>query len=383
MPAPTLGPTAGAGRRTLALALLAVVVLALHTLALRGPFAPAALRPSAPPTLVQPLDTRLIAAAPVAAPPVRPAAESSPARERKPQPPQEPLKFKKKPAETLSERPQEAPDLIAPDTASAVVTTPPDLPSAGTAPSSEPSAESSAAAPGAATDAPQAAAPPAGLQTTPITAMALPPSVQLNYRMTGSAGGMAYQASAQLDWRNAGSHYDSRISVSAFLLGSRSLESRGEIDAGGLAPLRFADNSRKREQAAHFEPAKKQITFSSNAPPAVWLAGAQDRLSVFMQLSGMLAGNPAAFALGTRIAIYTAGPRGAELWTFLVEAEELLQVPLGELVALKLTSQLRNEYDRRLEIWYAPSLGYLPARFRYTQVNQDFIDQQLREVKPL
>ena len=230
---------------------------------------------------------------------------------------------------------------------------------------------------------PAQAAAPASVQATPITAMALPPSVQLSYRMTGSAGGLNYQASAQLDWNNAGSSYDSRITVSAFMLGARSLVSRGQIDAGGLAPLRFADISRKRELAAHFEADKKQITFSSNAPPAVWVPGAQDRLSVFMQLSGMLAGNPAAFPLGATVSIYTAGPRSAEIWTFLIEAEELLQVPLGEMVALKLTSQLRNDYDRRLEIWYVPALGYLPARFRYTQANQDFIDQQLRELKPL
>ena len=213
--------------------------------------------------------------------------------------------------------------------------------------------------------------------------MALPPSVELSYSMTGSASGLNYQASAQLDWTNAGSTYDSRISVSAFLLGSRSLVSRGQIDAGGLVPLRFADTSRKRELAAHFEADKKQITFSSNAPPAAWMPGAQDRLSVFMQLSGMLAGKPAAFPLGSTISVYTAGPRSAELWTFLVEAEELLQVPLGELVALKLTSQLRNDYDRTLEIWYVPALAYLPARFRYTQANKDFIDQQLRAVRPL
>ena len=213
--------------------------------------------------------------------------------------------------------------------------------------------------------------------------MALPPSVELSYQMTGSAGGLSYQASAQLDWTNAGSRYDSRISVSAFLLGSRSVDSRGEIGPAGLAPLRFADTSRKRELATHFEADKKRITFSSNAPPAVWIPGAQDRLSVFMQLSGMLAGNPAAFPLGATISVYTAGPRSAEIWSFVVEAEELLQLPLGELAAIKLTSQLRNDYDRRLEIWYAPALGYLPARFRYTQVNQDFIDQQLRAVRPM
>lgn len=363
-------PPAAARARWPTLALLALAVLAVHTLALRGQ--PFAVQPPAPLTPVQPMETRVIAAAPVAAPPSPPAAQRAPSRKVLP-PHKKPSNNEPKAPEAKSERAQAAPESIATAEPAPLpmspVESPADAPqaSAQTTPSAE------------ATPAP----PPPGLQATPVTAMALPPSVELSYRMTGSAAGLNYQASAQLDWTNAGSSYDSRISVSAFLLGSRSLVSRGQIDAGGLAPLRFADTSRKRELAAHFESDKKRITFSSNAPPAVWMPGAQDRLSVFMQLSGMLAGKPAAFPLGTTISVYTAGPRSAELWTFLVEAEESLQVPLGELVALKLTSQLRNDYDRTLEIWYVPALGYLPARFRYTQANKDFIDQQLRAIKPL
>ena len=366
---PTLTPAAPRAHWP-TLALLALAVLAVHTLALRGQ--PFAVQPAAPRVPVQPMDTRVIAAAPNAAPPSPPAAQHASSRRVLPQP-KKPSNNEQKVHEVQPERAQAAPESIAtaePAPLPASPVEPPaDAPHAF--PQSTPSAEASPALP------------PPGLQATPVTAMALPPSVELSYRMTGSAGGLNYQATAQLDWNNAGNSYDSRMSVSAFLLGSRSLVSRGQIDAGGLAPLRFADTSRKRELAAHFEADKNKITFSSNAPPAVWMPGAQDRLSVFMQLSGMLAGNPAAFPLGTTISVYTAGPRSAELWTFVVEAEELLQVPLGELIALKLTSQLRNDYDRTLEIWYVPALGYLPARFRYTQANKDFIDQQLRELKPL
>lgn len=368
---PDASPTPAAARAPWpTLALLALAVLAVHTLALRGQ--PFAVQPALSPAPVQPMDTRVIAATAVAAPPSLPAPKPVSAKKVLPQP-KKPSNNEQKAPETQSERAQAAPESIA-------TVEPAPLPvSPVEPPADSPQVSAQATPPAEAAPAP----PPPGLQATPITAMALPPSVELSYRMTGSAAGLNYQASAQLDWNNAGSSYDSRITVSAFLLGSRSLVSRGQIDAGGLAPLRFADTSRKREQAAHFEADKQQITFSSNAPPAVWMPGAQDRLSVFMQLSGMLAGSPAAFPLGTTISVYTAGPRSAELWTFLIEAEELLQVPLGELVALKLTSQLRNDYDRTLEIWYVPALGYLPARFRYTQANKDFIDQQLRAIKPL
>jgi Protein of unknown function (DUF3108) len=351
-----------------------LAVLMVHTLALRGQ--PFAVRPAASSAPVQPLNTRVIAAAPVAAPPSLPTATPSPqpaAPRKMRSPPNQPSKIESKAPVAQAERAQAAPETIATADPVAPPPGPIEMPAELPQGTSQTPHGAEAAAP----------APPSGLQATPVTALALPPSVELSYRMTGSAGGLNYQASAQLDWNNAGSSYDSRISVSAFLLGSRSLVSRGQIDAGGLAPLRFADSSRKRELAVHFEAEKKSITFSSNAPPALWIPGAQDRLSVFMQLAGMLAGNPSAFPLGSTISVYTAGPRSAELWTFLVEAEELLQVPLGEQAAIKLTSQLRNDHDRTLEIWYVPAWGYVPARFRYTQANQDFIDQQLRAIKPL
>lgn len=216
-------------------------------------------------------------------------------------------------------------------------------------------------------------------QTTPVTAMALPASAQLAYKMTGSAKGLNYHANAELEWLNRGSHYEARMSVSALFLGSRNLTSQGQLSPDGLAPLRFSDKSRS-EVAAHFEADKGQISFSANTPNAPWIKGSQDRVSVFFQLGGMLAGNPQAFPVGSRVVIYTVGPRDADTWTFLVEAEETIQLPFGDLSTIKLTRQPRREYDQKVEIWYAPALGFLPVRNKITQHNGDFVDQQLSAV---
>ena len=221
---------------------------------------------------------------------------------------------------------------------------------------------------------------PAGINTTPVTAMNLPASVNLQFKVTGSSKGLNYFANAQLAWLNSGSHYDAAMKVSAFLIGSRSMTSVGLIKSSGLAPTRFADKF-KSEMAAHFEGDKGKITFSANSPDAPWIEGAQDRVSVFIQLGGMLAGNPNDFPIGSSIAIYTAGPRDADVWTFKVEAEEKLQLPAGDMTTLRLTRTPRREYDQKIEIWYAPSLGYLPVRNRITQSNGDFVDQQLTEVR--
>ena len=346
-----------------ALALLAVLVMAAHALLLGTH--PSRFGPESRPSSTQ---TQVFVTRRLEKPPA-PAEVSAPAAPVKPQPKPvaKPVKtpvLKEKEVATQEERAEPAIDSIA-------ATAP-----AAAEPAASP-AEAPAPTPPAA--AASAAAAPAGPSLTPVTAMALPASARLAYKMSGSAKGMTYHANAELAWQNSGSSYNARLNVSALFLGSRSMSSSGQVDAEGLAPTRFSDKFRS-EVAAHFEPDKGLISFSANTPSVPWLKGAQDRTSVFFQLAGMLAGNPASFPVGSSISLYTVGPRDADTWTFLVEAEEQLQLPFGALATLKLTRQPRREFDQKVEVWYAPALGYLPVRNKISQPNGDFIDQQLTEL---
>ena len=169
--------------------------------------------------------------------------------------------------------------------------------------------------------------------------------------------------------------------VSAFLIGSRSLSSVGDITVDGLAPKRFADKFRS-ELAAHFQADKGKITFSANTPDAPWKRGVQDRLSVFFQMASLLAGHPEGFPPGTKIPIYTAGQRDVDTWTFRVANQEDLSLPYGAMKAIKLTRDPRQEFDQRVEVWFSPSLNYWPVRIKITQNSGDYIDQQLSSSGP-
>ncbi len=208
------------------------------------------------------------------------------------------------------------------------------------------------------------------------SALSIPNSVRLSYKMTGLSRGLNYHANGELNWLREANRYESSMVVSAFLLGSRSMTSVGEVTADGLAPKRFGDKARN-ELAAHFDADKGKITFSANRPELPWQRGAQDRLSVFFQLAGLLAGQAGAVPTGTRIAIYTVGPRDAETWTFIVENMENLNLPVGEIQALRLTREPKREFDQKIETWFAPSMSYWPVRIKITQSNGDFVDQQL------
>lgn len=206
-------------------------------------------------------------------------------------------------------------------------------------------------------------------------ALAVPSAVTLHYTVTGSSRQRSYQAQSRLRWRHDGVAYEAALEISAFLLGERAQTSAGRITAEGLAPTRFTDKARSL-QATHFEWAKGKLIFSNNAPEAVLLAGAQDRLSVFMQLGAMVGGEPTRYPPGTTIALPTAGARELEVWTFTVVGAETLQLPGGEQATIKLERPSRREFDPKVEVWIAPNLDHLPARIRLSQSTGDFVDQQ-------
>ena len=105
---------------------------------------------------------------------------------------------------------------------------------------------------------------------------------------------LLWHGAGELLWRHDGERYDAKLEVSAPLLPTRVQQSTGSITADGLAPLRFSDRSRG-EQAAHFQRDEGKVSFSSNRPDAPLLPGAQDRLSVLLQLGALIAGNPGKF----------------------------------------------------------------------------------------
>lgn len=202
-----------------------------------------------------------------------------------------------------------------------------------------------------------------------------PPSARLKYAVTSEVKGFPLNAHGELSWVHDGKTYDARMRISHFLAGSRVQTSTGQLTAQGLEPTRFGDKVRS-EVAAHFEREKGKISFSANTPDAPLLTGAQDQLSIFMQLASMLAGDPGGFPKGSTLSFQAVGPRSADTWVFSVGATERLTLPGGELTAVHLWRDPAGEYDPKTDIWLAPELGYLPVRIRLTQRNGDFADQQ-------
>lgn len=211
--------------------------------------------------------------------------------------------------------------------------------------------------------------------TTPLPAAHPPTSAHLVYEVQGAAKGLRYQADGELIWKLQGDRYEARMEVKMFLLGSRVQTSTGTLGPEGLRPERFAD-IRRGERATHFERDTGRIRFSSNAPEVALQDGAQDRLSLFLQLAGLLQASPR--KEGDTLSFQVAGTGGAETWRFEVGPEETLALPAGAIAARRVVRRPRDTYDTLVEMWFAPSLHHLPVRLRLTQANGDVADQLLR-----
>jgi hypothetical protein len=225
------------------------------------------------------------------------------------------------------------------------------------------------------------AAAPAPTASPVPTATGVPPAVRLpaaahwQFVATALLRGIPLRGTAQLAWQPAGADYEAVLQVNVPPLPARLQRSVGAVTSEGLAPTRFSDRTRS-EEATHFDRDHGRIVFSSNRPEATLLAGAQDRVSVLLQLAAIAAADPVRLSSGTVLALQTAGTREAERWDFLVEGGEELDLPGGKVGTLKLTRSPQREYDLRMELWLGPGPDYAPVRLRLTPPNGDWLDLQ-------
>ena len=214
--------------------------------------------------------------------------------------------------------------------------------------------------------------PSTSASTSPVT---LPAGATWHFAATGQWRGSPVTGAAVLAWQHEGGSYEAMFSLAAPPVAAREQHSAGDVAADGLRPRRFAERQRS-EQAAHFDRDTGRIAFSTNRPQAALQPGAQDRLSVLVQLPALAAAHPERFAPGRTVALQVAGTREADEWRFTVEGLEDLALPAGAVQALRLTRVARGLYDPRMELWLAPGRDYALVRLRLTPPGGDWLDLQ-------
>lgn len=172
-------------------------------------------------------------------------------------------------------------------------------------------------------------------------------------------------------WRTDGRTYDLSVSMPVPFVGPFTYRSEGRIDAFGVAPDRYVEKRGKRpEDIAIFNREIRQVVFTRTPNNAPLPDGVQDRFSMLMQLSGLVRGNPAAYKPGVTQQFFVIDNNSGETWPITVIGDEQVQTQTGIINARHFMRLPRRDGDtRRIDMWLAPSLGWLPARLVQTEPN--------------
>jgi hypothetical protein len=212
----------------------------------------------------------------------------------------------------------------------------------------------------------------------------LPPSANLNYGITARQSGIALNGEARLQWTQGSGKYSVVAESSAMLFGKFLEEkSDGAVDANGLAPQAFTEKRmRKDATTASFDRQAGKISFTDSKESYPIRGGEQDRTSVIWQLIGAARGAPEKFKPGSNWSFFVVGQRDAEPWIFQVVKQEKIATPQGEQTTWHLLRKPpANSKGQRLDIWLAPELESYPVKLRFTEGNDDTIEQVLEKIE--
>ncbi|RWB52130.1 MAG: DUF3108 domain-containing protein, partial [Mesorhizobium sp.] len=233
------------------------------------------------------------------------------------------------------------------------------VPAANAVPASAASGASANANGSANGDAPQAAS---GVK------FSVPPSGDLQYDTFYN--GVRNQPGT-IHWTSSAESYEMVVSVPLPFVGTFVYSSHGRIDAFGLAPEQYVEKrGRRAEDVSIFNRADRKIAFTRTPTTLPLPDGAQDRFSMVMQLASLVRGDPDAYKPGVTRQFFVVDSDSGENWPVETIGDETIRTAQGYIQTRHFKRLPRREGDlRRIDVWLAPSLGWLPARLVQTEPN--------------
>ncbi len=163
--------------------------------------------------------------------------------------------------------------------------------------------------------------------------------------------------------------------VSWFYRGTLMQESRGRVSSAGLQPERYRERRGERsEKEAVLDAAAERVRFASGAQAAL-PQGAQDRLSVFVQLGLLLRADPVRFAPGAVVELPVLSNSRVEATSFRVLGNETVAAGGIGVAALHLRRDPLDSEDPAIDLWLALEPRVLPLRVRITEASGRALDQ--------
>lgn len=158
--------------------------------------------------------------------------------------------------------------------------------------------------------------------------------------------------------------------------------SQGAIDGDQLVPRVFEEiRPGRKRRSARFESGTITLDNGSSVQRP---ANTQDAASQFVQLTHDFSIGRARLEVGRSVELWMARPGGLDLWVYDVAALEEVTTPgFGRVSAYHLRPRpiVRPRGNITMEMWYAPSLQYLPVRIRLRMGDEAVLDLTAEKIE--
>ena len=208
-----------------------------------------------------------------------------------------------------------------------------------------------------------------------------PGDTRLNYQLTGYFRG-ALLGSARVHWQRQGNRYQTRVEIEPNLPGSgRVLTSQGEVTPQGLLPGAYEESRLGNSRGVRMGETTIVLSDGREVPRP---QSVQDSASQFVELSHRFASGREVLEVGRTVSLWIARPGAVDLWTYdIVGRETLKSAQLGEIETYRLKPRpIANARGNiTAEMWFAPSLQYLPVRIRVSMGDEAFVDLMVNTIE--
>lgn len=211
------------------------------------------------------------------------------------------------------------------------------------------------------------------------------------YYFDAYVDGQLYQT-AQLDWIALGDQYRLYINIPYAIVGPFIFESRGSVDAYGIAPaIYWTQRGDKPPRYSRFDRdgsgnGKMYFSEKPDHTPDI-LPGTQDRFSLMFQLASLLNGSDKIDEAGSIRGIPVVDYNTLEMWQFKSYGEnESEEIPsLGKSINrhYALMQRESSPYKRQVDIWLAKDLDWLPGRMRSLESNGRVLELIFKQRAPI
>jgi hypothetical protein len=203
--------------------------------------------------------------------------------------------------------------------------------------------------------------------------------------------GQKYQT-GEIDWIVEGNSYRLYINIPYAFVGPFVFESRGSIDAYGIAPsIYWAQRGTRVPRYSRFdrnESGAGQMYFSEKPEYTPTIEpGTQDRFSLMFQIASLLNGNDKIDEAGSIRSIPVVDYNTLEMWQFKSYGEAVTDdVPsLGKTTIrhYALMQRESDQYKRQVDLWLAKDLEWLPGRIRSQESNGRVLELVFKQKSPI